>query len=355
MSEHTTAGTGGDLPAGTHSDDPKESHRGPTRRQVLGGTAAAAVGVGAVGLMFREGFGPAFTQETAHGTGHDDDAYDATDVINTMCMQCNTFCTIKVRVTDPGESGASSLIRKISGNPYSPLTSQPAPCIPYDTPLAEAVVGIGTMTREARSRAGGIACLKGQAGIQTAHDSRRITQPLKRVGERGSGKWQTISWEQALAEVLDGDASLGTTGLRSWWAYAPEKPVMDDWAKVTDKSMTVAEFETTWGPSCSTPSAPRSAPVPTGSRSSAATACTSSANGSGCSPSGRSTSSTTAELAASPASSPTRACTPTRATSACTPTSTTATTSSCGVPSRSPPRRVRPGSPPVSARRASAA
>ncbi|WP_168581792.1 molybdopterin-dependent oxidoreductase [Gephyromycinifex aptenodytis] len=245
----------------SESDERPEENatHGPSRRKVLGGTAAVA-GVGAVGLMFRDGFGAPFTQPTAHGTGMDDDVYDATDVINTMCMQCNSYCTIKVRLTDPGESGASSLIRKISGNPYSPLTSQPAPCVPYDTPLAAAVTGIGTMTREARSRAGGIACLKGQAGIQTAHDARRITAPLKRVGERGSGKWKTISWEQALKEVLEGDATLGTTGLKSWWAFAPEKPVMADWDKVKDGSMTAAAFEAKWGAKLMDPKRPELGP-----------------------------------------------------------------------------------------------
>lgn len=228
---------------------PRETPQGhgPTRRQVLGGGAAAAAGIGAVGFMFKDGFGHPYAEAVPHGTGDDADRYDATDVINTMCMQCNTFCTIKVRLTEAGDSGATSLVRKISGNPYSPLTSQPAPPVPYDTPLSKAVVGIGTMTREARSRAGGIACLKGQAGIQTVHDARRITSPLKRVGPRGSGEWTSITWEQALKEVLDGDPTLGTTGLRSWWAFAPKKPVMADWEKVKAGGMTRAAFEQKWG------------------------------------------------------------------------------------------------------------
>ena len=29
----------------------------------------------------------------------------------------------------------------------------------------------------------------------------RITKPLKRVGERGSGHWQEVSWEAAMADI----------------------------------------------------------------------------------------------------------------------------------------------------------
>ena len=84
---------------------PEESG-GVSRRAVIGGIAGGAVGVGALGVMFHEGFGPRYTQETPHGTGTDDDAYTAEDVIYTMCMQCNTYCTLKVRLTDAAEPAA---------------------------------------------------------------------------------------------------------------------------------------------------------------------------------------------------------------------------------------------------------
>lgn len=249
MSENTTA-----------SSTTQATPEGPSRRNVLIGGGAAAVGIGTVGVMFHEGFGAPFHQQSAHGTGDDADVYDATDVINTMCMQCNTYCTIKVRLTDPGDTEATRLVRKISGNPYSPLTSQPAPCIPYDTPVSQGVIGIGNMKKDARSRAGGIACLKGQAGVQTVHDSRRLTSPIKRVGERGSGKWQRISWEQALTEILEGDATLGTPGLKSFWAYAPKEPVMTDWEAVKGGTMTAAAFEAKWGDKLLDPKMPALGP-----------------------------------------------------------------------------------------------
>ncbi|OKL54405.1 molybdopterin dinucleotide-binding protein [Bowdeniella nasicola] len=211
------------------------------------GTAAAVGGAAVVGALWREGFGDPFKQPSGHGMGDLAEVYTPDEVIHTMCMQCNTFCTIKVRIT-PTEGGeATSLVRKIAGNPYSPLTTQPVGPIPYDTSPEDAVKGIGDMKRNARSRSGGIACLKGQAGVQIAHDAARIKKPMKRVGERGSGKWQTISWEEALSMVLDGDSELGVPGIRSWYRFAPKKKVMEDWDKVAAGEMTQEEFDATWG------------------------------------------------------------------------------------------------------------
>ena len=46
-------------------------------------------------------------------------------------------------------------------------------------------------------------CQKGACYSQRMYDPTRVKYPLKRVGERGSGKWQRISWEQALNEIAD--------------------------------------------------------------------------------------------------------------------------------------------------------
>lgn len=220
---------------------------GVSRRGFLAGAAVAGTAATLVGGPVRRAFGDPFTDPVDHGSGPSGDTYTAEDVIYSMCMQCNTFCTIKVRLTGSGGTEATSLVRKIAGNPYSPLNSQPHDPIPYGTPLAAAVSGLGDMPTQSRSQSGGKICLKGQSGPQVVHDRKRITAPLKRVGPRGSGTWQTITWEQALAEVLDGAPDLGTPGLRSWWAYAPKRPVMADWAKVQAGTMTRAAFAATWG------------------------------------------------------------------------------------------------------------
>jgi len=46
-------------------------------------------------------------------------------------------------------------------------------------------------------------CQKGACFSERMYDTARVKYPLKRVGERGSGKWQRISWEQALSEIAD--------------------------------------------------------------------------------------------------------------------------------------------------------
>jgi DMSO reductase family type II enzyme molybdopterin subunit len=47
-------------------------------------------------------------------------------------------------------------------------------------------------------------CQKGVCYAQRMYDPTRIKYPLKRVGERGQGRWQRISWDQALTEIADG-------------------------------------------------------------------------------------------------------------------------------------------------------
>ena len=41
-------------------------------------------------------------------------------------------------------------------------------------------------------------CAKGAAGREFQYREDRLTQPLKRVGERGSGKFEAITWDEAL-------------------------------------------------------------------------------------------------------------------------------------------------------------
>jgi thiosulfate reductase/polysulfide reductase chain A len=47
----------------------------------------------------------------------------------------------------------------------------------------------------------GVVCAKGNAGLMVAYDPDRLKYPMKRVGERGEGKWKRISWEEALDTV----------------------------------------------------------------------------------------------------------------------------------------------------------
>ena len=46
-------------------------------------------------------------------------------------------------------------------------------------------------------------CAKGLAGIQALYHPNRNKFPLKRVGERGGGKWKRISWDEALTTIAE--------------------------------------------------------------------------------------------------------------------------------------------------------
>jgi tetrathionate reductase subunit A len=105
------------------------------------------------------------------------------NILYGLCLQCNTQCTLKTK-------HQGGVLTKIDGNPYSPMCLQPQ--ILYDTaPFASAKVD-------------GSICCKGQAGVQSQYDPYRLRKVLKRVGPRGSNKWKTIPFEQAIAEITDG-------------------------------------------------------------------------------------------------------------------------------------------------------
>ena len=46
-------------------------------------------------------------------------------------------------------------------------------------------------------------CQKGLSHSRYMYGKQRILYPLKRVGERGEGKWERITWDQAMLEVAD--------------------------------------------------------------------------------------------------------------------------------------------------------
>jgi anaerobic selenocysteine-containing dehydrogenase len=56
---------------------------------------------------------------------------------------------------------------------------------------------------------GGTICARGQAGINQVYNPDRILHPLKRVGRRGEGKWERISWDEALDLLVNGGEIAG--------------------------------------------------------------------------------------------------------------------------------------------------
>ena len=49
----------------------------------------------------------------------------------------------------------------------------------------------------------GYICQKGIMSCRQPYNPKRLTHPLKRVGERGEGKWEKISWDQAMDEIAE--------------------------------------------------------------------------------------------------------------------------------------------------------
>ena len=49
----------------------------------------------------------------------------------------------------------------------------------------------------------GFTCPKGVSSLELSYHADRLKHPLKRMGERGSGKWEAISWDEALDTIAD--------------------------------------------------------------------------------------------------------------------------------------------------------
>jgi len=70
-------------------------------------------------------------------------------------------------------------------------------------PNADNPIGVANISTDYYSlrSTGARMCPKGNAGIMSLYDPDRVKRPLKRVGPRGSGQWQEISYDQAVAEI----------------------------------------------------------------------------------------------------------------------------------------------------------
>ena len=62
-------------------------------------------------------------------------------------------------------------------------------------------------------------CARGQAAIQVTYHPDRITQPLRRSGDRGQGKYDAISWDDAIAELVTRMDMLASSGNQKSLAF----------------------------------------------------------------------------------------------------------------------------------------
>ncbi len=88
-------------------------------------------------------------------------------LVPTVCFNCESACGLLAYVDKETYE-----IRKFEGNPVHP----------------------GSRGRN---------CAKGPATHNQVYDPERILYPLKRVGKRGEGKWERITWDQALNEIAE--------------------------------------------------------------------------------------------------------------------------------------------------------
>lgn len=86
-------------------------------------------------------------------------------LVPTVCFNCESACGLLAYVDKE-----TYAIRKFEGNPAHP----------------------GSRGRN---------CAKGPATHNQIYDPERILYPLKRVGERGEGKWKRVTWDEALDDI----------------------------------------------------------------------------------------------------------------------------------------------------------
>lgn len=128
----------------------------------------------------------------------------------TGCLGCTTLCGVRVRI----DKTTGKVIR-VTGNPYNPLSTEPH--LPMNVSFKESLVSLSRY--QDKGLAGrSTACGRGNAALDQIHSPFRVLTPLKRVGPRNSGKWEPISFEQLVQEVVEGGDLFGeghVDGLRA--------------------------------------------------------------------------------------------------------------------------------------------
>ena len=91
--------------------------------------------------------------------------YGYDSVVKSHCRMCHGGCGVLVYVKD-------GKVARIVGDPDCPINH-------------------GTL------------CSKGIASAQLAYHPDRLTYPVRRIGPKASGKWERISWDEALDAIAE--------------------------------------------------------------------------------------------------------------------------------------------------------
>lgn len=188
----------------------------------LGAAAAGAPLLGATTALAEDG-----TPLRLGGEGYSHLSGTQLEAIPSICGQCPSRCAI-LGYVDEGR------IVKIEGNP-------------------ESIRNQGTV------------CAKGQAGAAKNYDPDRILYPLKRAGMRGEGKWERISWDEALEDLAIRLGKIRDEGQpervvfhHGWISASAEKLITDIFLPTYGTASTIAQtchrqsarrtaLELTWG------------------------------------------------------------------------------------------------------------
>lgn len=93
------------------------------------------------------------------------EVYGYDSMVKSHCRMCHGGCGVQVFVKD-------GKVARIAGDPDCPINH-------------------GTL------------CSKGLASAQLAYHPNRLTYPVKRIGPKASGKWERISWDEALNTIAE--------------------------------------------------------------------------------------------------------------------------------------------------------
>jgi len=86
-------------------------------------------------------------------------------IVRSCCQACHCECGVLVHVRD-------GKVTRIEGDPEHPMNR-------------------------------GYICVKGRAQPQILYHPDRLKYPLRRAGERGGGKWERVSWDEALDNIAE--------------------------------------------------------------------------------------------------------------------------------------------------------
>lgn len=84
-------------------------------------------------------------------------------VVKSTCSMCNRLCGVLIHLHE-------GRVIKVEGDPESPVNM-------------------------------GCLCVKGYAAVELLYHPARLKFPMRRVGTKGEGRWQRISWDEALGEI----------------------------------------------------------------------------------------------------------------------------------------------------------